>query len=63
MIFADGNDTIFSGAGVDDRIILAQGDSTINFNDNIPATVSGIADAFNVSIDYLVGRTDNPRVS
>ncbi len=54
MIFADGNDTIYSGAGIDDRIILSSGSGTINVNDEIPATVTGIADAFNAYIDSAV---------
>ena len=51
MIFADANDTIYSGAGINDRIVLASGSGTININDTIPATVNGIADAFAAYID------------
>ena len=50
MIFADGNDTVYSGAGINDRVVLASGKGTINVNDSIPATVTGIADAFNAYI-------------
>lgn len=39
--------------------------SIANWDTNSPSVdkVKKVADYFNVSIDYLVGRTDNPEVS